>query len=201
MGRTRLCQQPYWNSTAAWVTACQCQAAAFIFLRWIAAGTRMPLLAEGHGCSEGWQTWVECSQEDDFRAVNSRSIWSLLSTDAVCSLIVRQKDNFMRRHQQWLVSNIDQSSGVGYWCFLHPHRHKGQLCCSGKSQKSFIDSILINDFWGTNLNPREVCSLTSLNFSPPYRKMQDFFIHSLFISSFCAIPPSLQQQADPRAAL
>lgn len=96
MAKARLCQQLYWNSAAVWVTACQ--AAAFVFLRWIAAGTRMPLLAGEHGCSEGWRTWEECSQQDDFKAVNSRSErQSSWSTEAAWRVITRRNDSFGSR--------------------------------------------------------------------------------------------------------
>lgn len=63
------CQQPYWNSTAAWLTVCQCQGASwahiFLFLRWNATGTRMALLAEGSSHSTPQRaTWVEYSQHN-----------------------------------------------------------------------------------------------------------------------------------------
>lgn len=78
------CQQPYWNSTAAWVTACQCQGASwahiFVFLRWNTTGTRMALLAEGGSHSAPQRaTWAEYSQQhhihDPWFSAIKRPLW------------------------------------------------------------------------------------------------------------------------------
>lgn len=213
-----LCQQPPWNSTAAWVTACECQAAAFIFLRWSAAGTRMPLLAGRHGCSEGWRTWEECIQKDDFKAVNSRpdsrSGWSCLSTGVAWSQAERQAlgpelHGPMRRRLEWLFS---YRSVVRSWLsvFLSYTRTRGATLLLHWTTERFHWLTTDQRFGRNNSEPRsqncgkhqeEVHFLTSLNVSPPYRKMQDF-LYLQFIYFFLLHPPScLQQRTDPRAAL
>lgn len=113
------CQQPYWNSTATWVTVCQCQGASwahiFIFLRWNTTGTRMALLAEGGSHSAPQRaTWVEYSQHTP-----GRTLYSWPPESLQLNVHSDREIDFLSPLQQSVVIHI---------C---PAHHKHILCSLG----------------------------------------------------------------------